>query len=83
VRRRDIWADFNDVDESGVARTLQRFAEPGIHVAPGVELLVGDAEGNLCKGRVIDITEKGVVSLELDLGTFDAEGVGELARVRC
>ena len=83
MRRRDIWVDFNDVDERGVARTLEKFAEPGISIAPGAELLAGDDDGNLCKGRVIDITPKGVVALELELGTFFAEDVDEVAGVSC
>lgn len=80
MRRRQIWVDFNDIDEDGRARTLLKFAEPGLTPSVGDRLVVGDDEGNRCLGDVIDITSAGEVVLALDLATFEAvDGPEQLA----
>ena len=69
--QRDIWVDFNDVD-GGVVTTLSKFAEPGVRLAVGVSLVVGDEDGNLCKAEVVSVDSEGLVQLAVDLGTFQA-----------
>lgn len=70
MRRRQIWVDFNDIDEDGRARTLLKFAEPGVVPKIGDRLLAGDDQGNTCMSAVTDISPTGEVALALDLATF-------------
>lgn len=72
MQPRQIWVDFNDIDEEGHARTLLKFAEPGVIPSVGQRLVAGDDEGNRCIGEVVDVTPKGEVALALDLATFKA-----------
>jgi hypothetical protein len=83
MRGRQIWVDFNDIDEDGRARTLLEFAEPGVVPGVGDRLLAGDDEGNRSVGEVVDITPTGEVVLALDLATFEArDGAEEVALYR-
>lgn len=70
---RDLWIDFNDVDDAGSATTLAKFASRGVSLAVGQELTVGDDEGNRCRARVVDIAADGVVTVVVDPGTFTVE----------
>lgn len=72
MQRRQIWVDFNDIDEDGRARTLLKFAEPGVVPTVGDRLLAGDDEGNRCLAEVVEITSTSEVVLVLDLATFKA-----------
>lgn len=80
MRRRQIWVDFNDIDQEGCALTLLKFAEPGVVPKVGDRLLAGDDEGNRCMGEVVDVTSAGEVALSLDLTSFRAlDGPEEVA----
>lgn len=79
MRPRQIWVDFNDIDEEGRARTLVKFAEPGVVPSVGQRLLAGHDEGNRCMGDVVDIAPTGEVALALDLATFEAFDGSQLA----
>jgi hypothetical protein len=69
-RRRDIWIDFNSIDDQGVVTTLAEFAEPDVNLVVDSWLVAGDDEGNLCKARVVELTPDGVVKLAVDKRTF-------------
>jgi hypothetical protein len=69
-RRRDIWIDFNSIDDQGVVTTLAEFAEPDVNLAVDSWLVAGDDEGNLCKARVVELTPDGVVKLAVDKRIF-------------
>lgn len=71
---RQVWVDFNDVDDRGQTTTLARFAEPGVHLDLGLQVVAGDDDGNVCDARVVDMGRDGSVVLALDLGTFHADG---------
>lgn len=65
----DLWVDFNETDAVGHAFTLEKFARVSLSI--GQDVLVGDHEGNTCRGTVLQM-EDGIVALQLDLGTFTA-----------
>lgn len=65
----DLWVDFNESDAQGHAFTLAKFAR--IQLSIGQDVLVGDHEGNRCRGIVLEMDD-GIVALQLDLGTFTA-----------
>lgn len=67
---RQLWVDFNDVDDRGHVDTLAKFAEPGADLSIGARLLVGDDEGNLSEAEVISVNANGIVRLALNIGTF-------------
>lgn len=67
---RQIWVDFNDVDEEGVVRTLVDFSEGGFVPTVGDVVVVGDDEGNLAKGEVAEIDRDGLIAIALKPGAF-------------
>lgn len=69
-RRRDIWIDFNSIDDQGIVTTLAEFAESDVNLAVDSWLIAGDDEGNLCKAQVVELTPDGVVKLAVDKRTF-------------
>jgi hypothetical protein len=76
---RQLWVDFNDIDEEGRTTTLARFASPEVALSSGLRLPVGDDDGNICDADVIEISPDGVVTLALDLDSF--RHVGKHARL--
>ena len=66
---RDLWVDFNDVDDDSRTSSLLRFAAPGSAIEVGEHILIGDDEGNLCEADVVGISGE-VVELVLDANTF-------------
>jgi hypothetical protein len=80
-RFREIWVDFNAVDESGFVLTLTKFAEPDVDISPGSSVVAGDDDGNVCKAQVVDVNQDGVVKLSLGQGTFEpADDLAEAMR---
>jgi hypothetical protein len=67
---RDVWVDFNSVDERGQVQTLQKFAESPGAVVVGAVIRAGDDDGNVCEARVLDVDRHGKVLLALNMGTF-------------
>lgn len=68
---RDIWVEFNSIDEDRTATTLLRFAHDPSAVVEGASLLAGDDEGNVCRARVVEVRDNRFVKLALDLDTFE------------
>jgi len=77
--RRDIWVDFNDVDEHCHASALLRHSTPGTQITAGAWVIAGDDDGNLCRARVVDVQESGLVELALDMCTFQTVEAQTLA----
>jgi hypothetical protein len=69
---REIWVDFNDVDELERTTTLLKYAEGRVRVEPGAHLIAGDDEGNLCRAIVAAVHANGVVELVLEADTFSS-----------
>lgn len=67
---RQVWVDFNDVDEEGVVRTPIDFAEKGFEPKAGDVIVVGDDEGNLAKGEVPRVERDGLIAIALKPGAF-------------
>jgi hypothetical protein len=72
--KRDIWVDFNDVDDRGQVVTFSDFAEPGVTMARGAAVVAGDDEGNRADARVIGKRRRRGrptrITLQIDLSTF-------------
>ncbi|WP_157432691.1 hypothetical protein [Aeromicrobium sp. Root472D3] len=67
---REIWVDFNSVDAHGLATTLAAFAEDGVMLSIGQQVLAGDDDGHLCEASIVDMGSDGSVTLAVDLGKF-------------
>lgn len=67
---RQVWVDFNDLDEEGVVRTLIDFAEEGFETNIGDVIVAGDDEGNLAEGEVLRVEGDGLVAIALKPGAF-------------
>lgn len=65
---RQVWVDFNDVDEEGVVQTLLDFAERGFDPKARDIIMVGDDEGNLAEGEVLRVETDGLVAIALKPG---------------
>lgn len=76
---RDIWVDFNQIDEDRTTTTLLRFARRASDVDVGATLVAGDDDGNQCQAKVVEIFPDGVVKLSLDMGTFRTVECEDLA----
>ena len=62
---RRLWADLNDIDESGHVVSTVSEAEPGVVLEAGAEVLAGNDEGDLWRMRVVSVDGGGWVRLEL------------------
>jgi hypothetical protein len=67
---RDIWVDFNSIEEDRTATTLLQHARDPGSLAIGVPVIAGDDEGNFCDAKVVDIKPNGTVKLSLNTDTF-------------
>lgn len=76
---RQLWVDFNDVDNSGRTTTLARFAEQDVVLDVGASIIVGDADGLLCDATVVSVGRDGTVVVALNMGTM--RQVGRHARL--
>lgn len=66
----EVWVDYNDVDEREHVLTLGKFFAPQIRPEVGQHVMTGDFEGNRCAGTVVEIGDRGVVTIALDLTTL-------------
>ena len=64
---RDVWVDFNDIDDQGAVTTLVKFASRPLEI--GEQVVAGDDEGNRCYAIVVSV-DGPTVTLALDLGSF-------------
>lgn len=71
MAHRDLWIDFNGVDNDFHASSLTEYASEGVEVAVGARLVVGDDQGNLCQATVVGVDKGGVVELVVDGNTFE------------
>jgi hypothetical protein len=74
--KRDIWVEFNDLDDRGRVTTYADVAEPGVPLFRGALVVAGDDEGNRARARVIGKRwrwrKPARITLEVDLTTFEA-----------
>lgn len=66
---RDLWIDFNDIDDGDEVETLLSFARPGFVATVGESVIVGDDDGLTCKATVIAVGPSRV-RLRLDRGSL-------------
>lgn len=66
---RQLWVDFNDVDERGYVLTLLKFREPGVTFEVGDRIVVGDDEGTRAYADVVEVEQYGIVALAIDVDT--------------
>lgn len=70
---RDLWLDFNGVDDDWRAHSLLDFASEGSSFVVGSHIVVGDDEGNRCRAIVVSVdSSSGVVELTLEGESFEA-----------
>jgi hypothetical protein len=60
-----LYADFNDIRGEGLIHCLPGFTDPP---RKGDEIIVGDADGNKCRGTVHGI----LVTVKLDMDTWQS-----------
>jgi hypothetical protein len=71
TRTRDIWVDFNQMEETGsdifkaVVESLVEHADRQLYL--GEDIIVGDDDGNTCNGQVLHVGHKWyLIGLNLD-----------------
>jgi hypothetical protein len=71
MKHRDLWIDFNEVDEHSRAHALMEYATPGAKIGQGATVVVGDDEGNRCRAQVVSVDGGGLIELAIDGNTFE------------
>lgn len=64
----DVLIDFNAIHD-GVARTLRKFAAPGVDLTPGTRVTVGDGEGTTATATIHAVDANDLVTLHVDAST--------------
>lgn len=67
---RDLWVDFNALDERDQVQTLAEYAEPDAPLFVGSTLIVGDDDGNSAKAHVLEVRADGCVTVQVHRATF-------------
>ncbi len=73
MAKRDLWLDFNGVDDDWRAHSLVDYLSDGVTVDVGSHVIVGDDEGNRCRAVVVSVdASTGVIELTLQGETFES-----------
>ena len=57
----DLWIDYHRLDDDGLTHASVKDAEPGVELAVGRYVVVGNEEADPAVAEVVEIDDRGVV----------------------
>lgn len=65
LMRWHLWVDYQRTDGSGLTHASAANAEPGISLAPGDFIVVGNEDADPAVAEIVEVKESGVVLLRV------------------
>jgi hypothetical protein len=64
----DLWIDYHGIDVDGLTHASVRNVSPGVKLAPGMFVIVGNEDAESAVAEVASIDERGIVLVRVLAG---------------